>query len=136
MTSVAITVFQGRRTPANQITRPEATRPARFREPAIILKNESSYEVSFSVVQEDKVRTVAAMNGSDSDVGATLTLALNPTTTFGGSKRKTKVALHMEDQYFLMRDERVGPEGTTVPFPKDCCTLRVLGFFREDSSQT
>lgn len=100
------------------------------REPAIVMENRSSYLVSFTVVQEDKLRTVAA--NTRFSRGAAVTL----NTTVGAEaepriRQEDETKMEHEDDYILMKDHKLGQDETTsVPFPGKCESMRVYGSFQ------
>jgi len=106
------------------------------REPAIVMENHSSYLVSFTAVQEDKLRTVAANTRLSRGVAVTL----NTTVGAEGEARvhqEDEAKMEHENNYILMKDHKLGHnKSTSVPFPRKCEAMRVHGFFQpKDLSQ-
>lgn len=100
------------------------------REPAIVMKNHSSYVVIFTVVQEDKLRKVNASTKLCRRADFTLNTAVGFTTGAGMHKDEEEKMEH-EDNYVLMKDHKLGHnESTSVPFPRKCEDMRVYGFFQ------
>jgi len=100
-----------------------------WKEPAIILKNNSSYQVSFWVIEEDKTKpTKGALDKISKQMGA----PLDADSSSGSSPANTTT--ESDDCYILTADHRVDTWGTTVPFLKGSNDMRVLGFFRRDST--
>lgn len=106
-------------------------------EPRLILGNSSGYRVSYWVLQEDKKRTMAHEQRIASSVGLHLNLANTGGGLSGDLKKEKEQTIETEvGDFFLMRDYRMGPNGSTqptqVPFPANCKQVRVYGFFEED----
>lgn len=102
-------------------------------EPTINLHNNSSYEVSFWVIQEDKLSTTRITQMISREMCGEV--GKNKVELRGGSKEETEIIKDIIDKgYILTEDERVGEVGSSAQFPVDCKELRVLGFFREKSS--
>lgn len=101
------------------------------KEPAIVLKNHSKYEISFWVFHGNEDATTRMAKKKPRDMcGLGCRNSVEPR---GGNKEDTEV---IEGCFTLTEDERVDDVGTTVPFPVDCTDLCILGFFRENSSQS
>eukprot|EP00904_Undaria_pinnatifida_P003191 jgi/Undpi1/12873/HiC_scaffold_7.g02540.m1 len=103
-------------------------------EPRIVLSNRSKYTVSYWVVQEDKKRTTSHLKSIVSNIGLHLNAGNAGASVTGDLERNREETKHIEvGVYYLMKDYRMGPEGTTattqVPFPADCEDVRVYGFF-------
>lgn len=106
-------------------------------EPRVLLANRSDYSVSYWVVQEDKKRTTEHLESIVSSIGMHLNVGNQGGSLAGDVERTKEETTHTEEGvYFLMRDHRMGPNGSTqptqVPFPADCEDVRVYGFFEEN----
>lgn len=110
-------------------------------EPRLFLGNNSGYRVSYWVIQEDKQRTSAHQERIASSVSLHLNLGHTGGSLSGDVKRGKEETIETEAMgvYFLMRDHRMGPNGssqpTQVPFPANCEQVRVYGFFEEEDGQ-
>lgn len=109
--------------------------------PCLFLGNSSGYRVSYWVIQEDKRRTSAHQERIASSVGLHLNLGHTGGKLSGALRRGREENIETEavGVYFLLRDHRMGPNGscqpTQVPFPANCEQVRVYGFFEEEDGQ-
>lgn len=112
-------------------------------QPRLHLANQSSYRVSYWVVQEDKNITKVLNTRLASSMGLHLNLGSITGGGVEGSVKKEKEEIIETGQgervYFLLRDFRMEPRGSTqpteVPFPADCQAVRVYGFFEEEDEE-
>ena len=108
------------------------------RDPAIIMKNSSSYQISFWASHEDKLRTTSITENVSREMG--LSVGTNggaPNAGFqANAAHGIETRREADDNYILTRDERLdrGQTGRTC-FPKKCKGMRVLAFFRKDENQ-
>lgn len=73
----------------------------------------------FWVLQEDILNTTSTVT---EEIGGTLATAITAITT-------RSITVRQKDVFYLMRDHQVSAEGTTtVPFPKDCRDMCVVGY--------
>ena len=108
-----------------------------FCEPKIILKNTSKYKVYFNVLQENRLKIMAARERVQKETGASLDIAGNGIGRLGAKAlQKSDITKELGgDQHFLAKALRVDSVGSSVDFPRACKELRVFGFFRTDSSE-
>ncbi|CAN0438339.1 unnamed protein product, partial [Ascophyllum nodosum] len=80
------------------------TRPRFYEEPKIILKNKSKYQVSFYVLQEDKMKVEAIKEGVQREAGTSLAIAGDGIGRLGAKAlRKVDITkdLRRANQHFL-----------------------------------
>lgn len=112
----------------------------RGKTPQLVFANDSIYTVSYSVIEENKMRTTEHTERTTNVTGLTLA-AGNPGVGLRACiRREMEEITKMEDVgYFWMKDHRMGPLGkspaTKVPFPADCDELRVLAYFQNGSGK-
>ena len=117
-------------------------------QPRLLLGNNSGYRVSYWVMQEDKKRTMAHNERIVTSMGLHLNLSSSVSIVSGGAGLKGGVTREKEEiietergrrVYFLLRDFRMEPKGSTqptlVPFPAGCQEVRVCAFFEEEDDE-
>lgn len=119
----------------------------RMEEHRIVVRNASRFAVSISVVQEDKLVTVARQTQvtrrHQGGLGiAALGVAPSLGATLSGGKSTVETSDdEIQEPYIVTKDARIPPrEGSiidsiSVNFPEDCKTLRVYGHFRGEDGK-
>lgn len=107
------------------------------RDPAIIIKNNSSYKISCWVTQEDKLRTSSITETVSRKMGLSVgTNGIIPTAEMKANEaQETEIKKEAVDSYILTNDERLDRGQTCrTCFPKKCEGMRVLIFFQKDKN--
>lgn len=103
--------------------------------PHLVFANDSIYTVSYSVIQENKMRTTEHTERTASRTNLRLLLGHAGAGIQAGAGHDMEEMTKWEGVgLFRMKDFRMAPGGKTppteVPFPADCEELRVLAYFR------
>lgn len=112
----------------------------RGKTPQLVFANDSIYTVSYSVIQENKLRTTEHTERTANTRNLTFAAGNLGVGVMACLRREMEEITKMEDVwYFRMKDHRMGPLGKTpttkVVFPPGCDELRVLAYFQNGSGK-
>lgn len=112
---------------------------------AIVLRNGSSYTVSYFVLREENMTTKSVETEVEKKILASLncSVANGPGVSLSAKRSSAKITKEENLPTFLLQDHRVLPSlcpgnkdhdevGTKIRYPKRCRNLRVFGFFHDE----